>query len=167
MTDNNQLDQAKIIGKRIRLKRMEIGLSRSELAEASGVKIGTIERVEIGSRYPGAEHILALCKVLDMSPNLMVLGSESFIDSKEVLKQSYAMAFVFNMLPDDDKSVLYRMMKSLVKSTIPDRDHAAFDKMIDLSVESGMKMENTGTDGLPDVVEDYVKAAEDVMADRP
>lgn len=136
MTDNNQLDEAKIIGKRIRAKRTELEMTRAELAEASGLKVGTIERVEIGGRYPGAEHVMALAPVLGMSPNYMIFGDDSFgaADIESMRDQVMAMNVAINMLDANTVSLICRMVTALAKSRLPDGQLAIFDKMVEAAV---------------------------------
>ncbi|MEL7339109.1 MAG: helix-turn-helix transcriptional regulator [Bacteroidota bacterium] len=163
MTDNHQLDQAKIIGKRIRTKRSQLDLSRPQLAEMSGLKVGTIERVEAGSRFPGAEHVLALCKVLDMSPNFMILGTENFADDADLEKELYAVSVVFGMLDSEVRSVLYKMMKSLVMSKMPDDQLPIFEKILELSISSGVELGKNEDMTMGDVMNAFAKSASDVL----
>lgn len=55
------------IGKKIQLKRQELGLYQSELANLVGVNQPQISRIEKGTRNPSVEVLIAISKVLKCS----------------------------------------------------------------------------------------------------
>lgn len=52
------------MGKKIKLKRQELGLCQSELAELVGVNQPQISRIEKGLRNPSVDLLLKISKVL-------------------------------------------------------------------------------------------------------
>jgi len=54
MSATTEVDQAKMIGERIRRKRNELGLTREDLAKSAGLAKGTIEKVETGRQHLNA-----------------------------------------------------------------------------------------------------------------
>lgn len=52
------------MGKKIKLKRQELGLYQSELAELVGVNQPQISRIEKGLRNPSVDLLLKISKVL-------------------------------------------------------------------------------------------------------
>jgi transcriptional regulator with XRE-family HTH domain len=54
---------------RLRELREAKGLSRQQLAEKAGLKVGGIRDLEQGRRLPGWETVLALAEALSVTPN--------------------------------------------------------------------------------------------------
>lgn len=63
-----------IIGTRIRTRRVELGLSRDELAEKMNRATKYVADIERGTCGMSIETLLLFCKVLKMSPNTLLLG---------------------------------------------------------------------------------------------
>ena len=59
----------------IRARREVLGLSQTDLAATLGVTKSLLSRIEAGKRQPTDEQIATLSKVLEMPPDLLVLGS--------------------------------------------------------------------------------------------
>ncbi|GAB2525397.1 helix-turn-helix domain-containing protein [Nocardia sp. NPDC059240] len=56
------------VGEELRAARGRRGLTRPQLATASGVAVSTIQRFENGERSPDMHQLFALCDALDVSP---------------------------------------------------------------------------------------------------
>ncbi|WP_067696457.1 helix-turn-helix domain-containing protein [Nocardia jejuensis] len=56
------------VGDELRAARARRGLTRPQLAEASGVAVSTIQRFERAERSPDMHQLFALCNALDISP---------------------------------------------------------------------------------------------------
>ena len=64
--------------------RSERGLTQVQLAEASGVARSTIKGYETGRNMPGGREIRSLCRVLRLSPNALLFGTETpFSDDED------------------------------------------------------------------------------------
>lgn len=61
------------VGEELRAARGRRGLTRPQLAEASGVAVSTIQRFENGERSPDMHQLVALCGALGVSP-LEIMG---------------------------------------------------------------------------------------------
>ena len=57
--------------------RAERGMTQVQLAEASGVSRSTIKGYETGRNMPGGREMRALCRVLRVSPNALLFGTET------------------------------------------------------------------------------------------
>lgn len=55
------------LGKKIAARREELGMSRKELAEATGLSYPYIAQIETGYRLPSTKHQVILSKVLGLS----------------------------------------------------------------------------------------------------
>ena len=58
------------MGKRIKARRVSLGMKQMELAER--IDISSIER---GIERPGLESFIRICDVLDVTPDYLLLGS--------------------------------------------------------------------------------------------
>lgn len=80
------MDQ-KIIGERIRKKRIELDLSQKDLAGKIEVSPPAINRFEKGLKTPSTESIVKLAKVLGVSTDYLLGASEEedmFIDEETI-----------------------------------------------------------------------------------
>jgi transcriptional regulator with XRE-family HTH domain len=69
---NQRAATARAFGERVALLREEAGLSQTELAMRGGLV--TVTKIELGLKEPQLWQILALCKVLGVSPNVLLRG---------------------------------------------------------------------------------------------
>lgn len=91
---------SKIFGQKIREKRKERGLSCSQLAELCNVNQGYIRQIEAGVKFPSAQLLLILCKILNTSPNYLYEFSEDQED-KEILSK------IYKLTPAQKQLVIY------------------------------------------------------------
>lgn len=64
-----------MLSKRLRERRLELNMTQNELADAAGVDQSQIWKYESGRTFPGADRLLTLCHVLDVSADWL-LGIE-------------------------------------------------------------------------------------------
>ena len=62
------------IGNRIKHRRMEKGLTQSQLAELASCSNNHISTVELGKSRPSLELIVAISEALDTTPDFLLLG---------------------------------------------------------------------------------------------
>lgn len=63
--------------------RSEVGMTQAQLAEESGISRSAIKGYETGRNMPGARELKALCRVLKLSPNVLLFGvDEPFKDAR-------------------------------------------------------------------------------------
>ena len=55
------------LGKRIRQKRREAGITQEQLAEMAGISVAFVGHIERGTRVLSVETLLRLCLALEMS----------------------------------------------------------------------------------------------------
>lgn len=66
------------IGENIKLKRENLGLTRNDLIERSGISIAQLSRIERGEqRNPNLETLVAISTALNTSIDEIVFGEES------------------------------------------------------------------------------------------
>jgi len=57
--------------------RTERGLTQAQLSEASGISRSAIKGYETGRNMPGSRELKALCRVLHITPNALLFGTET------------------------------------------------------------------------------------------
>ncbi|GAM48284.1 DNA-binding protein [Nocardia seriolae] len=67
------------VGEELRAARARRGYTRTELAEASGVAVSTIQRFENGERSPDMHQLFALSNALDVSPTEIMDRAVQFV----------------------------------------------------------------------------------------
>jgi transcriptional regulator with XRE-family HTH domain len=67
----------KKIGSVIRMQRVKLGMTQSELAAALGVTFQQIQKYEKGSNSVASSRIPDLCRQLEISPNDLFGGSDT------------------------------------------------------------------------------------------
>lgn len=63
---------AKLVAKRMKERRQEIGVSQGAVAEAAGVDRKTINRIENGHFSPNLDTFFRICTALDVKPENLV-----------------------------------------------------------------------------------------------
>lgn len=61
-----------IVGKTVKARRKELGISQVDLAEMSGISLATIKNIERGKGNPSYETIVRIMDVLGMEINFTV-----------------------------------------------------------------------------------------------
>lgn len=57
--------------------RTDKGMTQADLADQSGISRSAIKGYETGRNMPGSRELRALCKVLQVSPNSLLFGTET------------------------------------------------------------------------------------------
>lgn len=63
------------MGNRIRLRRKELKIKQSELAELIDISTNHMSSIETGKQKPSMDIFLKLCDVLRVTPDYLLLGS--------------------------------------------------------------------------------------------
>lgn len=67
------------MGRRIMIRRKELGLSQEQVAELVGLTPQTISTAERGEKALRPENIVKLCAALDVTPNYLLLGEAASV----------------------------------------------------------------------------------------
>jgi transcriptional regulator with XRE-family HTH domain len=67
--------KSKAVGKRIRARRLELGLSQRSIAEP-GTSYAYISRIEGGARNPSIEALIAIAEKLEMTALALMTGDK-------------------------------------------------------------------------------------------
>lgn len=79
-------DEAKRIGQRTKWARELAGMTPTELAADIGVDSTVIRVIERGARLPSLHVMMAICHVLRVSPQYLLLGSLEAVDPELALR---------------------------------------------------------------------------------
>ena len=71
------------VGMRVKLRRIELGLTIEEVVKRSGVNRNTISKLERSERGIHLSNFIAICQVLDVSPVRLICGTDQW-DSEKV-----------------------------------------------------------------------------------
>ena len=71
----NYEDQSKAVGKRMRARRLELGLGQRAIAEP-GTSYAYISRIESGARNPSVEALIAIAEKLEMTALARLTGDK-------------------------------------------------------------------------------------------
>lgn len=63
------------MGRRIRLRRKELGLTQNRLAELLGISNNHLSAIENGREKPSLEKFVILCEMLKTTPDFLLLGN--------------------------------------------------------------------------------------------
>ena len=95
------------VGENIKLKREELGITRNQLVESSGVSTAQIARIERGEQNnPNLETLVAISTALKSSLDELVFGEDS--------KSSAYLSAAIDQMPKERQTFL----RELIKMTI-------------------------------------------------
>ncbi len=63
------------MGRRIKLRRKELGITQEKLAENLGVSPNHLSGIETGAQNPSISFFADICDALDVTPDYLLLGS--------------------------------------------------------------------------------------------
>lgn len=99
------LTTAKEIGERIKNRRIELGLTQTDIKNTTGISSGNMSDIEHGNRFPSIPTLIQLCSILDCTSDYILSGAspftENIIDNDVPTSISYLLE-LFSSLPDDD-----------------------------------------------------------------
>ncbi len=67
----------KVIGKRIAVRRHELGLKQAQVEEMAGIGYKYLSNIERGISIPSIEVIMRLASVLETTPDFFLIGTNS------------------------------------------------------------------------------------------
>lgn len=71
------------IAERLRKARDELGLTQTQLAKTAGISRSAVVHYETAGTVPGGLELIKLCNVLNVTPNYLLSGSETFLESNK------------------------------------------------------------------------------------
>lgn len=96
----------KAMGKRIRIKRLEMGLTQEQLAEKADISPSHVGEVERGTSICSLNVLVSLANVLDLNLDTLVRG----IDDQNA---NTAFSEILDSLPDDNKKLYIEICEKI------------------------------------------------------
>ena len=112
------------MGRRIRLRRVEIGLSQSELGEKLGVSFQQVQKYEKGVNRVGASRLQQIAEALGVDVTFFYEGNskaEREVDSLLFLDSSFSLRLLRAYTAVENQAV-QRQFVSLVESIVASQD---------------------------------------------
>ena len=91
------------IGTRLRMRRVDIGLSQDDLGKKLGLSFQQIQKYEKGLNRVSGNRLRQLCEILEIDPNYLLgwQGKAMKLDELQTLDSlTYKTAALINSLPD-------------------------------------------------------------------
>lgn len=104
--------ELKCIGKRIREKRDEQGLTREKVAEMTGISVNYLGTIERGEKVPRVEVIIKIANALKVTSDELL---QDVLDRECVIKMSNYHTEA-EKLEERDKQRLYNIIEAYLKS---------------------------------------------------
>ncbi len=111
------------VGKRIRQKRSEIGMTQQQLAQAVGVKFQQIQKYETGSNRVSASRLWEIASVLDVKISFFFEGIGGGGAQTETTdlnrKETLDLLRTYYAIPKSQRKRLFDLARVLGKPTLP------------------------------------------------
>lgn len=95
---------AKEIGERIKKRRVELGLTQTDIKESTGISSGNMSDIERGNRFPSIPTLIQLCSILNCSSDYILTGSSPTSEKKgqDISVSISYLIELFSSLSNDD-----------------------------------------------------------------
>lgn len=110
------------IGRRIRERRVSIGMSQSALAEHLGITFQQVQKYESGANRVGGSRLWDISQALDVSighffEGLEGLNGKTASDEPPLSRQSLELARAINGIPESElKQQIVKLVKTFAKT---------------------------------------------------
>lgn len=102
------------IGRRLYMRRKEIGLTQEEVAEKAGLHHVTISNIELGKRVPEFESFVYICRALNISADFILEGKSYQYTKYDDINR---IAHKLERFSEDQRRAFENMLDSLGHTT--------------------------------------------------
>lgn len=140
------------IAERLRKARDELGLTQTELAKKAGISRSAIVHYETAGTVPGGIELIKLSNALKVTPNYLLSGSETFLESdkpEHILatdNQELMIARISLCFLALDKPVREKMSELLISLVQQKLSNDEFEVLMTFMDELGTNMQGFATD---------------------
>lgn len=159
--------QTNLIGERIKQGRTALELTQVQLAKQAALSRSAVVHYEQGNAVPGGVELMKLAQALNLSPNYLLSGSDTFFPSRspqhaladtEDPQLLVARAGMFLMVLDREvRETFSALLMALVKAKLNKREYKQLTEAIGL-------VSGTLPEVLPELDKVAEKAAEKILA---
>lgn len=112
--------QYHLIGKRIQLRRKELGLRQCALAEMLNISNNHMSSIETGREKPSLEILLHICDALEVTPDYLLLGNMHADDIPQDILES------LRLCREEDVALIRNMIELFVERNRADWNQKHF-----------------------------------------
>lgn len=112
MTVQNKLSAMVDLGKALRERARELGLSDAEVARRARLDVGRYGNYSRGSREPDFQTFLRICRVLQTTPNALLGVEEMGRNEQDRLLAAY------NVLDEDGRQLAVRVLDAMAQHQV-------------------------------------------------
>lgn len=96
------------MGRRIKLRRKELRIKQTELAEILNISNNHMSSIEIGKEHPSMDVFIRICEALKVTPDYLLLGSMHVNDIPKNIVDS------LRLCNNEDIELAYKIIELLV-----------------------------------------------------
>lgn len=112
-------DLQRIIGNRIKSRRHQLGLTLEEMDRRTGIRHGTLSKIERGQISVSAEKLYKISQALDVTVDWLITGSDPLMKVHEAPDTIYS---------SDDPAIVESILKSM--KDLPKVDLQLLDMLV-------------------------------------
>lgn len=113
------------IGKRIRDRRKELGLTQTDIYEQCEITSGALSKIENGTRVPSVLSFYSLSQVLKCSVDWLITGDSSFEKNVQICSKEEEVLSAFRELDVDDQDEIIGIMNMKLNRAKRKKDQSA------------------------------------------
>ena len=99
------------IGERIKARRLELGLTQTDIFERCGITSGVLSRIENGKNVPSVLIFYKLSQSLECSTDWLISGSTANIQNSHLSSSDQILLTGFHQLNQDDQQELLDILE--------------------------------------------------------
>ena len=78
----------KLFGKKVKEKRIGLGLTQEQLAEKAGISPKSLSQIELGNNFVSADNLEMICNALNVTPkDLFDFNKNEIINISDIIKK--------------------------------------------------------------------------------
>lgn len=105
------------IGERIKMRRLELHLTQTDIFEKCGIASGVLSRIENGKNVPSVIAFYKLSQVLECDMNWLATGISTNMQNSSFYKNEEDLLDGFRKLSDDDKEELIEILNLKIRKS--------------------------------------------------
>lgn len=105
------------IGERIKMRRLELHLTQTDIFEKCGIASGVLSRIENGKNVPSVIAFYKLSQILECDMNWLVTGISTNMQNYAFYKNEEDLIDGFRKLSDDDKEELIEILNLKIRKS--------------------------------------------------
>lgn len=103
------------IGERIKTRRLELGLTQTDIYERCGITSGVLSRIENGKNVPSILIFYKLSQSLECSTNWLICGASANVQNSYLSSTDQLLLTGFRQLDPDDQQELLDILEIKLK----------------------------------------------------